>query len=81
MFWDWLAASSIRIADFGLDDALKMRAWARGYRGREVDFADSSLAWLADQMRTRLVLTTDFRDFSVYRLAGRKRFDNLIQAP
>lgn len=77
-FWDWLAHAGIDIADFSLTDALDMRSWARRYRGREVDFADSSLAWLCDRMRTRLILTTDFRDFSTYRLRGGKPFELLI---
>lgn len=77
-FWDWLAHAAIDIAEFSLQEALEMRIWARRYRGREVDFADSSLAWLADRLRTRTILTTDFRDFSTYRLRGGKSFELLI---
>lgn len=80
-FWDWLSAAEIAVADFTLVDALQMREWARRYRGREVDFADSSLAWLADRLGTRLALTTDFRDFAVYRLTKGASFEMLIAAP
>lgn len=39
-----------------------------------MDFADATLVVLAEDLGTNLVLTTDQRDFSVYRIAGRKRF-------
>ena len=40
-----------------------------------MDFADASLVVLAEDIGTNLVLTTDQRDFSIYRIGGRKRFD------
>lgn len=39
-----------------------------------MDFADATLVVLAEDLGTNLVPTTDQRDFSVYRIAGRKRF-------
>jgi predicted nucleic acid-binding protein len=45
------------------------------YAGCPMDFADSTLVVLAEDLKTSIILTTDRGDFSVYRIAGRKRFD------
>ncbi|MGH9577539.1 MAG: hypothetical protein ACRD3R_08885 [Terriglobales bacterium] len=76
--FDWLLASGIAVADFGLDDIPAMRIWAARYRDREVDFADATLVWLATRQRTNLIATTDFNDFEAYRLPNRKAFKNLF---
>ena len=39
-----------------------------------MDFADATLVVLAEELGTDRVLTTDRRDFSIYRIEGRKRF-------
>jgi uncharacterized protein len=42
-----------------------------------MDYADATLVVLAEELDTDLVLTTDRRDFTVYRIRGRRRFDVL----
>lgn len=44
------------------------------YRDLPMDFADATLVVLAEELNTSLVLTTDRRDFSIYRLHGRRKF-------
>jgi predicted nucleic acid-binding protein len=44
-----------------------------------MDLADASLVWLADEAGVRDIATFDERGFSVYRLSGGKRFNNLIR--
>lgn len=44
------------------------------YADCPMDFADATLVVLAEDLGTDLVLTTDQRDFSIYRIAGRKKF-------
>lgn len=44
------------------------------YADCPMDFADATLVVLAEDLGTDVVLTTDQRDFSIYRIAGRKRF-------
>jgi predicted nucleic acid-binding protein len=39
-----------------------------------MDFADASLVVLAEELDTTMVLTTDRKGFSIYRIGGRKRF-------
>ena len=44
------------------------------YRDLPMDFADATLVALAEELSTNLVLTTDRRDFSVYRIEGKRKF-------
>ena len=48
------------------------------YADCPMDFADATLVVLAEELETNLVLTTDRRDFSVYRIGGRKHFRILV---
>jgi hypothetical protein len=51
------------------------------YADLPMDYADASLVVLAEELRTKTVLTTDRRDFSVYRFRGRTRFEVLPKLP
>lgn len=44
------------------------------YADCPMDYADATLVVLAEDLGTTAVSTTDQRDFSIYRIAGRKRF-------
>ena len=44
------------------------------YSDLPMDFADATLVVLAEELGTDLVLTTDRRDFGVYRISGRRGF-------
>jgi hypothetical protein len=44
------------------------------YSDLPMDYADSTLVALAEELGTNLVFTTDRRDFSVYRLGGKRHF-------
>ena len=45
------------------------------YRDMDPDWADISLIWLAESLRMRRIATLDVRDFSIYRVHGRMRFE------
>lgn len=47
------------------------------YSDLPMDYADSTLVVLAEELGTNLVFTTDRRDFGVYRIGGRRRFQIL----
>ena len=47
------------------------------YADLPMDYADATLVVLAEELGTNLVFTTDRRDFAVYRIKGRRRFDIL----
>jgi predicted nucleic acid-binding protein len=42
-----------------------------------MDYTDATLVVLAEDVGTNLVFTTDRRDFGIYRIKGRRRFDVL----
>lgn len=44
------------------------------YRDQPMDFADATLVVLAEELKTQLILTTDRRDFGIYRIDGKRRF-------
>jgi predicted nucleic acid-binding protein len=47
------------------------------YADLPMDYADATLVVLAEELDTNLVFTTDRRDFAVYRIEGRRRFEML----
>jgi len=51
---------------------------ARKYADQPMDFADASMVALASRLGIREVLTADRRDFSVYRLASRAKFIDVL---
>jgi uncharacterized protein len=48
------------------------------YADLPMDMADASLVVLAESLKDGRILTTDRRDFSVYRWHNSKTFDNLL---
>ena len=44
------------------------------YRDLPMDYADATLVVLAEDLDTNLVLTTDRKDFAIYRIGRSKRF-------
>lgn len=47
------------------------------FSDQPMDYADATLVALGEELGTRSVFTTDRKDFSVYRLAGRHAFEIL----
>ena len=55
----------------------RSRDLVRQYADLPMDYADATLVVLAEELGTNLIFTTDRRDFSVYRIKGRRRFQIL----
>ena len=53
----------------------RCRALVERYADVPMDFADATLVVLAEDLDTNLILTTDRKDFSIYRIGGRRRFE------
>ncbi len=49
----------------------------RQYGDQPMDYADATLVVLGEELDSNRVFTTDRKDFSVYRLKGRQRFEIL----
>ncbi len=52
-------------------------AFSEHYDDQEVQLADASLVWLANQLDTTAIFTLDRRDFSIYRRDNGLAFDIL----
>jgi len=55
----------------------RSRELVRQYSDLPMDYADATLVVLAEELGTNRVFTTDRRDFAIYRIKGRRRFDIL----
>jgi len=78
---DWLAKGAVAIHNVETVDLSRVRQLTAKYRDLDPDFADLALIALAERIGVRSVLTVDNRDFSVYRLRGGKRLNNLLREP
>ena len=77
---EWLQNGAVSIQNFSAADLQPMLGWMEQYTERSktiMDFADASLYWLAIELKTTLVLSTDRRDFSRYRLPDGQAFEIL----
>lgn len=72
-----LAAVGLRLAvvELPVRSYPDLAATIEKYADHDVDFADASLVWLAEQTGLRKILTVDVSDFSAFRLRNGKRFD------
>lgn len=77
-FFDWLFESRMEVVEFDFQAVRSMLEWMKGYRDRQIDFADATLVWLAGARNTDLIATTDYRDFRTYRLPNRQSFRLLL---
>jgi predicted nucleic acid-binding protein len=76
----WIGLGGLQVFPFDAVSLLDMAAWMHAYtepRRAEMDFADASLYWLAQETGVVRVMTTDVRDFSRYRLPDGRSFEIL----
>ena len=71
----WAGSGALGVMDAGVDAYGDLARIIARYADRDIDLADAALIWLADRTGLRSILTVDSKDFSIYRLAGRRRFD------
>ena len=69
-----LEAGAIALLPLDHRDVQRIRELMSKYRDLPMDFTDASLVRAAERDGVDTVFTTDRRDFSVYRLLGRRRF-------
>jgi len=73
----WIELGGIVVYPFSPHHLGDMAAWMETYstdRKREMDFADATLYWVANETGIREIMTTDVRDFSRYRLPDGQSF-------
>ena len=72
--WQFFSSGSILLVTIEGSELAAIRELMNRYRDRRMDFADATLVYLASREGIQAVLTIDQTDFSVYRIAGRRRF-------
>ena len=58
----------------------RMMILMKKYEDLPMDFADASLVLLAEELNHGRILTTDRRDFSIYRWKDTQLFDNFLRS-
>jgi predicted nucleic acid-binding protein len=72
-FLEWINRGGVEIYNIQNRDFHRLKELMEKYRDLPMDFADSCLVYLAEQLDINTIATID-RDFSVYRIKGRKGF-------
>ena len=76
----WVGAGAVQIYPFDSADLPEMCSWITQYTQQprtEMDLADASLYWLANETGVTRIFTVDLRDFSRYRLPDGRAFEIL----
>lgn len=73
----WWAQRSISIDQDTSADLARIIAILDKYRDLPADFADASLVALAERLNVSRIASVD-KDFAVYRLRGKGRFENVF---
>jgi predicted nucleic acid-binding protein len=72
---EWIAAGGLSVIDLPADVYPAAAKLFVKYRELDADFTDVALVWFAEQVGERRILTVDERDFAVFRLKGKRRFE------
>ena len=72
---EWIARGGLSVVDLPSDAYPAAAKLLQKYRDLDADFTDVALVWFAEQTGERRVLTVDERDFAVFRLKGKRRFE------
>lgn len=76
-FIEWIHRGAIEIQNIENDDFGRIKELTEKYRGLPMDFADSCLVYLAEKLSLNTIATID-RDFSIYRIKGRRKFKAVL---
>ncbi len=76
-FLEWINRGGVEIHNIQNKDFHRLKALTEKYRDLPMDFADSCLVYLAEQLNISSIATID-RDFTVYRIKGRKPFKMVL---
>ena len=71
----WIHAGGLGVVEIPVAAYPQLAATISKYENLDIDLADAALLWLAAETGLRKILTVDVRDFSAYRIQGRKRFE------
>ena len=72
-FLEWVYRGAVEVHQIENNDFDRLKELTEKYRDLPIDFADSCLVYLAEKLNLNTIATID-RDFSIYRIKGRKKF-------
>lgn len=75
-----LLRTSAEIRPHGISHLTSVSELIAKYRDLPMDLADASLVVAAAELSDGRILTTDERDFGIYRWGGNEPFDNLLSS-
>jgi predicted nucleic acid-binding protein len=76
-FLEWVYRGAVEIYNIENNDFKRIRALTEKYRDLPMDFADSCLVYLAEKLNLNTIATID-RDFTIYRIQGRRKFKIIL---
>ncbi|MEA1992457.1 MAG: PIN domain-containing protein [Thermodesulfobacteriota bacterium] len=76
-FLEWVHRGAVEIHNIERDDFERIKELTIKYRDLPMDFADSCLVYLAEKLNLNTIATID-RDFTIYRIQGRKKFKIIL---
>lgn len=76
-FIEWIHRGGTEIAEIKNSDFGRIKELTEKYRDLPMDFADSCLVYLAEKNDLHAIATIG-RDFSIYRIKGRRKFKILL---
>lgn len=76
-FLHWVERGALLVQPIEVADLTMIIATLDRYADQRIDLADACLIWLSGQEKTNRILTTDRRDFSVYRTPDGRYFERV----
>jgi predicted nucleic acid-binding protein len=76
-FLEWVHRGAVEIHNIERDDFERIKELTIKYRDLPMDFADSCLVYLAEKLNLNTIATID-RDFTIYRIQGRRKFKIIL---
>lgn len=76
-FLEWINRGGVEIFNIEHSDFIRIKELTEKYKDLPMDFADSCLVLLAEKLEITSIATID-RDFSIYRINGKKRFNTIL---
>ena len=72
-FLEWISKGAVTIENIEKGDLGRIKYLIKKYQDLPMDFADACLVFLGEKLNINEIATID-RDFSIYRLNGKKKF-------
>lgn len=76
-FLEWVSRGGLEVHNIENPDFQRLKDLTEKYRDLPMDFADCCLVLLAEKLGVNTIATID-RDFTIYRIKGKKKFKTIL---